>query len=195
MDGWSVPAKQSERRRNMHTRRHFLNVVPAIAFLPISAHAQAPQKADAYVQRAIEQLEVPPFVRRQYAILGYYVELLQKKPAPGFDPSEANATYISLGRTINERGGKGDRAIAGGESSTQIIVEYDKNQPEIISRRLESIRSRLPRAQSNRRTSPCCYSLPRRTKAPSSICDGAFFRSVSGKRAASSTRRVTASPA
>jgi hypothetical protein len=109
----------------MHTRRDVLIIVPTI--VTFSSAARAQEKAPTLVDRALNKLGEPPFVRQQHRILTYYIELLQKKPPSDWEAKEAETTHRIVGNKINELQGRADLAMAR-EMASQVAAEYEKRQ-------------------------------------------------------------------
>src|SRR4029453_16486769 len=93
---------QQFRRMKVQTRREAVILMTAIPLLSTDAVAQ-PDRLDALFNRPAENLSVPSRVRQRYAILAYYIQLLNlQRPmrSSSEDIAAAIKTYQLVGESI-----------------------------------------------------------------------------------------------
>src|SRR5215831_13698420 len=92
---------QQFRRMKVQTRREAVILMTAIPLLSTDAAAQ-PDRLDALFNRPAENLSVPSRVRQRYAILAYYIQLLnlQGPMRSREDIAAAIKTYQLVGESI-----------------------------------------------------------------------------------------------
>jgi len=85
----------------VQTRREAVILMTAIPLLSTDAVAQ-PDRLDALFNRPAENLSVPSRVRQRYAILAYYIQLLnlQRPMRSNFEIDAAIKTYQLVGESI-----------------------------------------------------------------------------------------------
>jgi hypothetical protein len=96
---WLTPAVQED---EVQTRREAVILMTAIPLLSTDAVAQ-PDRLDALFNRPAENLSVPSRVRQRYAILAYYIQLLNlQRPIRlrSEDIAAAIKTYQLVGESI-----------------------------------------------------------------------------------------------